>query len=68
MDGCLLKAKIDNRKIYFLRFIFEGYGHLAWLSTLKDGVAVLHTSREREKLVKEIVEMLGDKIGFEGWI
>ena len=68
MEGRQLKAKIDPQKIYFLRFILEASGHMAWLSTLEPGVVLLRTSAETEPLVKKIVEELGEKIGFQGWL
>ncbi len=68
MESSILKAKIDNKKMYLLRFIFEGHGHLAWLSSPEEGIVLIRTSKDTETIVKKIVEMLKDKIGFQGWI
>ncbi len=68
MEGIILKARISPQKIYLLRFILEASGHVAWLSTPKKAEAWLRTSRENQEEVRKIVEELGDKIGFQGWL
>lgn len=68
MEGSQLLCRLDPQKVYLLRFVLEASGHVAWLSAPKKGLALLRTSRENEKVVREIVEALGEKIGFQDWL
>ena len=67
MEGIELRARLNPRKIYLLRFVLEAAGHVAWLSTRKKGEVLLRTSRENKAVVRKIVESLAARIGFEGW-
>lgn len=60
MNSDFLFIKILSSKISFLRFILEGYDHLATLTVIesKEGLAKLHFFKNEKELIMEILKDL----------
>lgn len=67
MKSSLFLLKIDPEKLAYLRFILEGYDHLAILSVLdpKKGLAKVHFFEREKSFVKEVLEDLRKQLHLE---
>ena len=59
--------RVDRGKIYFLKFIFEGYDGIATLTTVDSGlgVVVIHVSPGCEEEVETVLQDLQNDIMIE---
>lgn len=59
--------RMEPSRVYFLRFILEGYDNLFVLSTIdrKEGLVEIHYVKSAEDDLRSILEEIGDFIGLE---
>lgn len=64
MRSSFLIVKLNPKKLAYLKFILEGYDHLAILTVLdaKEGLAKIHFFESNKFLIKEILEDLKNKL------
>ena len=67
MRNFFLVVKLNPKKLVYLKFILEGYDHLAVLTVLnaKKGLAKIHFFENNKLLIKEILEDLKNKLSLE---
>ncbi|PMP68747.1 MAG: hypothetical protein C0190_01085 [Thermodesulfobacterium geofontis] len=67
MRSSFFLIKLSSKKLAYLKFILEGYDHLAILSVLdpKKGLAKLHFFKNEKSFVKEILEDLKTELSLE---
>jgi len=67
MRNFFLVVKLNPKKLVYLKFILEGYDHLAVLTVLnaKEGLAKIHFFENNKLLIKEILEDLKNKLSLE---
>ncbi|AEH23659.1 hypothetical protein TOPB45_1581 [Thermodesulfobacterium geofontis OPF15] len=67
MRSSFFLVKLNPQKLAYLKFILEGYDHLAILSVLdsKKGLAKIYFFEKEKSLIKEILEDLKDFLSLE---
>ncbi len=67
MKSSILIVKIDPSKLAFLKFILEGYDHLAVLTIMdgKTGLAKIHFHPKNYIFLKELLQNLKIKCSIE---
>jgi hypothetical protein len=67
MRSSFFLVKLNPQKLVYLKFILEGYDHLAILSVLdsKKGLAKIYFFEKEKSLIKEILEDLKDFLSLE---
>jgi hypothetical protein len=67
MRSSFFLIKLNPQKLAYLKFILEGYDHLAILSVLdsKKGLAKIHFFEKEKSLIKEILEDLKEILSLE---
>lgn len=62
-----LRIRVDQKQIYFLKFILEGYDNLTIMSTVDriDGVMELKYPPELEKDVKVVLQSMAQRLKLE---
>lgn len=67
MRSSILLLKVNPEKLAYLRFLLEGYDHLAILSVLdpEKGLAKIHFFEKEKSFVEEILEDLRCKLSLE---
>uniref|UniRef100_A0A7C4JQ38 DUF4911 domain-containing protein n=1 Tax=Thermodesulfobacterium geofontis TaxID=1295609 RepID=A0A7C4JQ38_9BACT len=67
MRSSFFLIKLNPQKLAYLKFILEGYDHLAILSVLdsKKGLAKIYFFEKEKSLIKEILEDLKNFLSLE---
>lgn len=67
MRSSFLIIRLKSQKIAFLKFILEGYDHLAILEVIdpREGLVKIYFYKKEKSLIEEILEDLKEELSLE---